>query len=100
MFMGFKEIYLLGVDHQYSQTIDNNGVLHINNKIHDYPIEMCDPRIESQPVIYLQLSATAYIVAQENARNFGVEIYNTTNGGALDVFKRVKLKDIIDQSSN
>jgi hypothetical protein len=97
IYMGFKQIYLLGVDHQYSRSIDNKGILHINKSIKDYPSEMIESDIEkqSQPVKYLDVSNKAYKEAKKQANKLEVEIFNATRGGVLEVFKRVNLDDIL-----
>lgn len=35
-YMGFTEIYLLGVDHGYSQTVDDAGNIITDNSVKDY----------------------------------------------------------------
>ena len=84
VYMGFKEIYLLGADTNYvkkgPQHFIESGVV--------------DPNYE----IARERMIRAYKVAKTFADNNGIRIYNATRGGHLEVFKRVnfdllKLKD-------
>lgn len=72
VYMGFKEIYLLGCDCDYSgekQHFSEYGMDVRNNP-------------ESEMVI-------AYTAAKQYADAHGIKIYNATRGGKLEVFERV-----------
>jgi hypothetical protein len=101
IYMGFNKIYLIGVDHQYSKVIDNKGILHTNINIQDYPPELTETTNakQSQPVKYLHISTKAYREAKKQASKLGIEIYNATRGGVLEVFQRVNLDDILSLSN-
>lgn len=74
VFMGFKQIYLLGCDCNYSgpkQHFSEYG-LHVNNAL------------ETEEDLIL-----AYKAAKEYADSHGIKIYNATRGGKLEVFERV-----------
>jgi hypothetical protein len=72
IYMGFKEIYLLGVDCNYSE-----------KKQHFAPY---GERIIDTPE---ERMISAYKVAKEYADAHGIKIYNATRGGKLEVFERV-----------
>lgn len=77
VYMGFKEIYLLGCDCDYS-----------GKKQHfaDYGVNVTTNPEKSM--------IAAYKAARQYADSHGVKIYNATRGGKLEVFERVDLDDI------
>lgn len=93
-YLGFKEIYLIGVDHSYSKVVDNEGNITYNNEVKDYFIGDSNWNIFNLP--NLDKSTAAYLSAEKFARNNGIKIFNATRGGKLEVFKRVDLNEILD----
>ncbi|PKB53215.1 hypothetical protein CRH03_22195 [Clostridium sp. HMb25] len=75
MYMGFKEIYLLGVDCDYS------------NSSFRFKGHICSP--EKQMTI-------SYEVVAEYAKKNGIKIYNATRGGKLEVFERVDFDSLFN----
>jgi len=77
-YMGFEEIYLLGVDcTNMGHFYDSNQISHDRNESWD---------VRSWMVSYWR---EAFFLSKEFARTNGIKIYNATRGGALDVFERV-----------
>ena len=85
VYMGFKKIYLLGVDNSYTK--DNR-------------------HFEESSMNDVQLCIEDFSIVEERARNGfaackafceskGVEIYNATRGGKLEVFRRVNLDQVL-----
>jgi hypothetical protein len=93
--MGFTEVYLLGIDHNYAISLDDKGVPVYKPDVKEYfegskasNVGLNLPRIVE--------STMAYITAQrftQHHRNF--KIYNSTRGGRLEAFPRVNLDDIL-----
>lgn len=83
VYMGFKEIYLLGVDCQYSN----------NMKHHFQEYGYVDPHFQSLG----DMQTHAYTVAKEYADNHDIKIFNATRGGMLDVFERVDLDKVLSK---
>ncbi len=83
-YMGFKSIYLLGIDHNYSVTLNPDGSLSKQN-LQDHFSE--NDRITNVPQLYK--STLAYEAARQYADAHGIKIYNATRGGKLEVFERV-----------
>lgn len=81
VYMGFSEIYLMGIDCDYS----NNG----NDHIVEYP----NPTKVNSTASYLMKSS--FKIAKQYADTHNIKIYNATKGGKLDIFERVNLEDII-----
>lgn len=84
-YMGFKEIYLLGVDHNYSVTRTPDGKIEKQKGIQDHFSEK--DHVANIPQIYK--STLAYQAAEKYAEEHGIKIYNATRGGRLEVFERV-----------
>ena len=81
--MGFKEIYLIGADCNYS---DNKSKHHFIDYGHyDSTYKSAGTRM-----IY------AYKVAKKYADKNNIKIYNATRGGMLEVFPRVNLDELLD----
>ncbi|QWG73458.1 DUF115 domain-containing protein [Bacillus mycoides] len=78
VYMGFKEIYLLGVDCNYTE----KG----KNYLKDY--------ITQTDFNAGYLMAQSYKVAQEYAEKNGVKIYNASRGGKLEIFERANLDEL------
>lgn len=82
-FLGFKEVYLLGVDFNYE---DLTGM---DSKKGDH---FCENYIERGELVNnpkIEESFKAYEVAEKFSREHNFRIYNATRGGKLEVFERV-----------
>ncbi len=86
IYMGFKEIYLLGNDCSYLATFENG----VKGKNHFYESE--DDKTSQQDAANLFF---AFESIKECARENDVRIYNATRGGALETFERVNLESVV-----
>lgn len=93
VYMGFKEIYLLGVDHSYSIDLNPDGTIKRDESIQDH--FSSDDKVTNIPQTYK--STLAYVAARKYSDQHGIKIYNATREGKLDVFERVELKTIMKQ---
>lgn len=88
-YMGFSEVYLLGIDFSYN---DKSGY---DNKKNDH---FCKNYIAEGEVV-LPAPMEHCKKAFETARTFGdshdFKIYNATRGGKLEVFERVSIDEIL-----
>lgn len=95
VYMGFSEIYLLGIDHNYTIFRDAKGnPVRQEENGKNYPTGMKEymsanalPRIEETTI--------AYETAEKYSRKNGFRIYNATRGGKLVAFERVNFDSII-----
>lgn len=88
-YMGFSEIYLLGIDHNYPIEIDDDGNIIKNDDsvkayFGDAMVSMSD--INLPKVVEM---TRAYISAEKYSKENGFRIYNATRGGKLEAFERV-----------
>lgn len=77
-YMGFKKIYLLGVDFTYGgqQKNINYGHFYKEDKL--------------EGIGFVKQVTSAYESAKKYADAHGMEIYNATRGGKLEIFERVE----------
>lgn len=85
IYMGFKEIYLLGVDHSYSKKIDSKGVITLDPSIKDYFGEIPTAPYTLQTVDTVN---AAYKSSKEYCAKHNIIIKNLTRGGILEIFER------------
>ena len=93
-YMGFKEIYLIGVDHNYKVTINEIGETVVDNDAKDYFCDDYDDDIKDVVVHDMGQNTHAYRDAKAACEELGIHIYNATRGGKLEVFERVDFDSI------
>jgi hypothetical protein len=107
-YLGFSEIYILGMDMNYKIHTTVNTLEHneIQSKDDDDPNHF-DPRYFGKGKKYHQPTQTVMdntFAALENARNklekTSTRIYNATLGGILEVFPRVKFDSLFKLSED
>lgn len=84
LYMGFKKIYLIGVDHNYS------------GKRHFVDTED-DVKRTAPSKAHLKLSEDGYEESLMNAVKHKARIYNVTRGGKLNVFPRKILEEVLEE---
>lgn len=87
VYMGFKNIYLLGQDCNYGGQAKHSNIANYNDT------SSVDSKI-----------GNTMLDVFENYKNFynnkGINIYNCTRGGLLEAFPRIKLEEAIRKTSN
>lgn len=81
IYMGFKEIYLLGTDCTYTGAKEH----FVDSGVEDRSRKFATPKL-----------IVAYEKAKEYADGHGIKIFNATRGGVLEVFPRVQLEQILN----
>lgn len=100
IYMGFKEIYLLGVDNDYVKKADKSGKVSINLTMKSsYFKGMKDfqgkPDSGSFSIANIDSVNYSYELAKKFAEEHSVKIYNATRGGKLEVFERVDFDELM-----
>ena len=93
-YMGFSEIYMLGMDHKYAVERTKDGSVVENKGVKSYFGKA--EKSESNVVGSTWESDIAYQYAEEYSRKNGFRIYNATRGGFLEVYERVNLDDVLN----
>lgn len=95
VYMGFKEIYLLGVDFNYSTVKDNSGNVISTSTQSNHFFDNQGKQVIG-PLPNLEYSLAAYQKAREHTESNKAKINNATRGGKLEVFERTSLEEILD----
>jgi hypothetical protein len=93
-YMGFGEIVLLGMDHNYSLMVNGKGELIADGASDHFSPEYRDAGIY---IGNIDLMNAAYASAREYAERHGIRILNATRGGRLEVFERVDIDSFFVQ---
>ena len=96
IYMGFKEIYLLGVDFNYSVVRDKRGKVIRNDSVKDY----FSGKKYATTVLNYQSALHSDQVARAYCDAHGITIRNATRGGKLEVFERESLDEVLDAPLN
>ena len=101
-YMGFKNIYLLGVDHNFGISKQKDGKIELNEYLlgNDHFDEKYYNTVEHKkntPVNIYEMTE-AYLSAKKYCDEIGVKIYNATRGGKLEVFPRVNFDELFNEN--
>jgi hypothetical protein len=94
VYMGFKEIYLIGVDHNFSRMINEKGEIIVDEEAKDYFSEKYNIDKKELYIPNIEISTKAFTAAKRYADNHNIKIYNATRGGKLEVFERIDFNQI------
>ena len=99
-YMGFSEVYLLGIDHNYSISLNEKGIPVMNEGVQDYfrGSKASNKGLDLPRVVE---STVAYMTARKYAdRQSDFTVYNATRGGKLEAFQRVRLEDVLAKKAH
>lgn len=96
VWMGFKEIYLIGTDHHFHTTRDRYGKIHIDTNAKDYFADDYNKKRNGEWLPNVDASTMAFESARDYAEARGIKIYNATRGGKLEVFERRDFDGLFD----
>lgn len=102
IYMGFKTIYLLGVDNNYAKKLLADGTVYVDPAVKtsyfsgmkDDEGKFGDGNIALQNIEAFDKS---YEIAKKFACEQGVQIYNATRGGKLETFERVDFDSLFKE---
>lgn len=96
IYMGFSEIYLIGVDHNFAKMFDKQGNVVIDNTIKNHFAEDYDRGIVDQG-FHVDEATEAYMDVENLSRKLKTfKVYNATRGGKLEVYERVDIDSILN----
>jgi hypothetical protein len=84
VYMGFSEIYLLGADCNFPK----------GKKVHFKDYGVNDPTIDTTG----DRNITGYLEVKKYTDAHGIKVYNATRGGALEVFERKSLEEVLAEN--
>lgn len=89
VYMGFKEVYFIGVDHHFRISQNNAGEIVVDDKVQDYFSEKYNEDKDKLCIPNTEKSTLTYVAMKQHCDKRGVAVYNATRGGKLEVFPRV-----------
>jgi len=97
IYMGFREVYLLGCDHDWVQHLGQSRHFYderqhalIREGYNQWACTDVENELRSSLNLWQQ-----YKVLQKVARSLSVSVYNSTEGGLLDVFPRRSYEQVV-----
>lgn len=95
IYMGFEEIYLIGVDHNYSKIINEKGEVVEDTSVKDYFTEVYDKDIKNELTHDIGSATKSFCDVEMLSRKLKTfKVYNATRGGKLEVFERKNFDDL------
>lgn len=88
-YMGFKEIYFIGVDHHFQISQNNKGEIVVDNSVKDYFSDKYNEDKENLYIPNTEKSTLTYVAMKKQCDERGIKVFNATRGGRLEVFPRV-----------
>lgn len=88
-YMGFSEICLIGVDHHFRVSQNNQGQIIVDENAQDYFSKNYNADRENLYIPNTEKSTLTYIAMKDHCEKRGIRVYNATRGGKLEVFPRV-----------
>lgn len=95
-YMGFSEIYFIGVDHHFRISQNERGEIVVDNSVKDY---FTDKYNEDKDKLYIpntERSTLTYMAMKLHCDSRNIKVYNATRGGKLEVFPRVDFGTLFD----
>ena len=97
MHLGYKHIYLLGIDHNFDKIITANGEVIIDPSVKNYFVEGYDDDVASEVTHDLGNTTRAYYDVRRFINKTDVRIYNASRKTKLEAFERVTFEEAIEQ---
>lgn len=97
-YMGFSEIYFIGVDHHFQISQNNKGEIVVDNTVKDY---FSDKYNEDKDNLYIpntEKSTLTYVAMKEQCDKRNIKVFNATRGGKLEVFPRVDFDTLFEDN--
>ena len=100
IYMGFTEIYLLGMDSNYAKKQGKDGKIYVDKSIKSSYFEGmrdADGKLGDGNIAVLNEDALnlSYMRCKSFAETHGVKISNATRGGKLEIFERVDFDELM-----
>lgn len=92
-YMGFNEVYLIGVDHRFPIEIDMNGNT-IERKVDQHFKGEVLAKKTKQNFCYKEALTKSYEVIAEYAKKNSIKIYDATRNGELNVFEKIDFSEV------
>ena len=91
IYLGYKEIYLLGFDHSYTYELQKNGTI-VKTDIEN--AHFFKDEVPKKVIANIQGLDIAYKAFKEYADSHGITVKNSSRGGKLEVFERINFDSL------
>lgn len=98
--MGYRNIYLLGVDHNFDKIITETGEIIVDPSVKNYFVEGYDNDVANEVVHNIGNTTKSYLDVQRFYSNNGVNIFNASRQTKLTVFPRVTFEEAVRDIQN
>ncbi|MDM5314908.1 DUF115 domain-containing protein [Fictibacillus sp. b24] len=95
VYLGYDEIYLIGMDHTYANITDDKGNIIKRNAVKNHAFSDEKP---NEVVANIEYMECAYLSAKEYCDMKNIKIFNATVGGELEIFNRVNFWNLFKPS--
>ena len=99
-YLGFSEIYLLGVDHNYSISRDAQGKPIIQGDSRPNYSQGMKEYSNPKNLPRTVESTLAFDTAEQVSRKMGFRVFNLTRGGKLESFERKQLEEVLNSTQS
>ena len=93
-YMGFSQIYLLGVDHHFRVSQNSQGKIIVDDQAKDYFSELYNIDRGKLFIPNPEKSTLTYAAMKSHCEKRNIQIHNATRGGKLEVFPRVSFDSL------
>ena len=94
-YMGFSEIYFIGVDHHFRISQNNKGEVVVDHSVKDYFTDKYNEDKEKLFIPNTERSTLTYVAMKNHCEKRGIQVFNATRGGKLEVFPRVDFDALV-----
>lgn len=99
-YLGFTEMYLLGVDHNYSISRDAKGKPIVQGDSRPNYSQGMKEYSNPQNLPRTVESTLAFDTTEQVSRKMGFRVYNATRGGKLESFERKQLEEVLNSTQS
>lgn len=100
MHLGYRHIYLLGVDHSFDKIITENGEVVVDPSVKNYFIEGYDDDIANEVTHDIGNTTRQYLRIAKFARDNDIEIVNATRTTKLTAFRQCTFEEALEEINN
>ncbi len=93
-YMGFSEIYFIGVDHHFQTSINNKGEIVVDNTVKDYFSDKYNADKDNLYIPNTEKSTLTYVAMKKHCDDRNIKVFNATRDGKLEVFPRVNFDSL------
>lgn len=94
--MGYRDIYLIGVDHNFDKIITENGEVVIDPSVKNYFCDGYDDDVANEVQHDLGNTTRAYLDVRRFCDKQDIHVYNASRQTKLNVFERADFDAILD----